>query len=65
MTDWHEFYDRLRDLGDGIGDMPGFETERRLDQLTKKTPRCPTPFPSGHTGPSQSAEAAISARDPL
>ena len=28
MTDWHEFCDRLRDLGDGIGHMPGVETEQ-------------------------------------
>ena len=28
MSDWHEFCDRLRDLGDGIVDMPGVRSEQ-------------------------------------
>ncbi len=28
MTEWHGFCDRLRDLGDGIVDMPGVDTEQ-------------------------------------
>ena len=28
MTDWHDFCDRLRDLGDGIVDMPGVRSEQ-------------------------------------